>query len=438
MSTDTSSDESNKALDHFNSGNTLYAQQRYQESITEYSNAIQLNNSMPQFFYNRGIAYHDIKQWNEAIEDFSQSLKLDPKKAAAYTMRGNCFKQLGNYEEAVKDYTNAIELQPNYKNALLGRALCYDRLSKYKDAVDDYSKVIELEKSNPSFSWFYNRGVDYMELEKYKEAIQDFSKAYDLSKGSYIDAIYQRAQCYEMMKLKDCAIFDYLQVITEYSKHLQALHAVAYLFYEDRDYERACEMFGQVINLDPEDYNSHYNRGLCWMKLGKPEEAIRDFKATILVEPEFQKAYIQIARLQSKLKKYKDSIQNYTKALEFDEEPDVKATLYFERGVVYNLEKQYTEAVQDFTSCIKLDPNFVDSFYNRAVIYHHELKEFENALQDYNKVLELAPEDESVLCDRGVLYGEMGKIDLAKADLENVLKINPENNIAKELLTKFK
>ncbi len=55
---------------------------------------------------------------------------------------------------------------------------------------------------------------------------------------------------------------------------------------------------------------------------------------------------------------------------------------------------------------------------------------FEESLVDLNKVIELNPKDVRFLNNRGLLLCELKKFDQAIVDYENVIKFDPNNNIA--------
>ncbi len=61
------------------------------------------------------------------------------------------------------------------------------------------------------------------------------------------------------------------------------------------------------------------------------------------------------------------------------------------------------EKLKFYNMAIKLNPNFVDAYFNRADLYK-ELKEYHKAIQDYNKILELDPKDKDCYNNRAIVY----------------------------------
>lgn len=52
-------------------------------------------------------------QIESAIKDFDKAIELDPSLAEAYYDRGLAYSELNQYEKAIKDYDKAIELREN-------------------------------------------------------------------------------------------------------------------------------------------------------------------------------------------------------------------------------------------------------------------------------------------------------------------------------------
>jgi len=65
-------------------------------------------------YSNRGAAYANKKQYDEAISDYNKAIELNPGYATAYYNRAIAYANKKHYDEAVSDYNKAIELNPRY------------------------------------------------------------------------------------------------------------------------------------------------------------------------------------------------------------------------------------------------------------------------------------------------------------------------------------
>jgi tetratricopeptide (TPR) repeat protein len=64
------------------------------------------------------------------------------------------------------------------------------------------------------------------------------------------------------------------------------------------------------------------------------------------------------------------------------------------------------------------------AYNNRGVLYKDQQK-YELALADYNKAIELNPNDAKAYYNRGNLYSDQQKYELALADYNKAIELNP-------------
>ena len=86
----------------------------------------------------------------------------------------------------------------------------------------------------------------------------------------------------------------------------------------------------------------------------------------------------------------------------------------------------YRDSIDDYSAVLKLNHGDAYALNGRAAsrIY---LNEFENALDDLNEALVILPTYVDALLNRGVVYNNMGNLDLAKNDFHSVVELEPEN-----------
>jgi Tfp pilus assembly protein PilF len=66
----------------------------------------------PKFYNNRGIAYGEKGQYDQAISDFNKAIEINPRYVKAYNNRGIIYRLKGQYEQAISDFNKAIEINP--------------------------------------------------------------------------------------------------------------------------------------------------------------------------------------------------------------------------------------------------------------------------------------------------------------------------------------
>ena len=92
----------------------------------------------------RGIVFALAGLYEQAITEFNKAIELDPEYAEAYNNRGNAYWNKGNFDRAIADYDKAIELDPEYAEAYSNRGFVYYLKGELTKAISDLEKCLEL------------------------------------------------------------------------------------------------------------------------------------------------------------------------------------------------------------------------------------------------------------------------------------------------------
>ncbi|MEH1931679.1 tetratricopeptide repeat protein [Nostoc sp.] len=82
-----------------------------------------------------------------------------------------------------------------------------------------------------------------------------------------------------------------------------------------------------------------------------------------------------------------------------------------------------TEA--DYTKAITINPQDAEAYYNRGNLYSDQ-KKWELALADFTKAIAINPQDAEAYVHRGNIYSDQKKWELALADYNKAIAINPQ------------
>ena len=259
--------------DYLRRGNRHYDAGEYDDAITDYNQAIDLDSNIAAAYYNRGVAYTKLGKYAEAIADYDQAITLDPQDAAAYNNRGIAYRNLGKYAEAIADYDQAITLDPKYAAAYNNRGYAYDDLGKYAEAIADYTQAIALDPKDAGA--YNNRGYAYDDLGKYAEAIADYDQAIALD-PKYARAYNNRGIAYRNLGKYAEAIADYTQAIALDPKNAAAYHNRGITYNQLEQYSAAVEDFTKAIELAPTTAAYYINRAEAYRALGQEDNAEAD------------------------------------------------------------------------------------------------------------------------------------------------------------------
>ncbi len=88
----------------------------------------------------RGVVYFEKGQYDDAISDYTKALEINPRYAVAFNNRGNAYQGKGQYDQAISDYNKALEINPRFALAYYNRGLAYARKGQHDQAISDYNK----------------------------------------------------------------------------------------------------------------------------------------------------------------------------------------------------------------------------------------------------------------------------------------------------------
>ncbi len=283
--------------------------------------------------------------YDEAITNFDKAIELNPKNSIFYYNRGRAKSASGKDKAAIADYDTAIQLNSGAVYVYIARGNAKQALGDYEGAIADLDRITQLY---PEHADLYNiRGVWNANSGDFKEAIFDFSRAIEINPG-HADAYKERAH----------AKFKLAESKTGQGDITGTLQL----------YQSAMEDCTQAIWLTPKDADVYDNRGWAYFHLGKAEtdrghiekaadlyeKAIEDYTQAIKLNVEHPHAYRNRANAKFRLGNYEAVIIDLDKAIEMNPK---NAKYYYDRGRAKEVLGQKEAAKADFQKARELDPD---------------------------------------------------------------------------------
>ena len=155
--------------------------------------------------------------------------------------------------------------------------------------------------------------------------------------------------------------------------------------------------YTNAIELDPDNAQVYYKRGMAYSRLGYCSLGIKDFSMAIKLNPKYAEAY-------------------------------------FQRGEIYHFPSSQKNlrnsdlAIKDYSKAIELKPSLAQAYFFRGSEYIEKDK-FDLAIADYNKVIELNPDGylSGAYYGRGQSFGFIGNYQNAVDDLKESLRLDTMN-----------
>lgn len=133
---------------------------RYDDAITSFEKALQINPRYTEALLNLSILYNDMGEYNKAKKLVEQSKKdasktktaIDPfirsKLANKHAEVGDWYRGVGAYDQAIEEYRKALEMEDRYVDIRTKMAVCQRESGRLKEALAELQRAV---KDNPKF-----------------------------------------------------------------------------------------------------------------------------------------------------------------------------------------------------------------------------------------------------------------------------------------------
>jgi tetratricopeptide (TPR) repeat protein len=135
-------------------GHALALENRLDEAIADYTQAIKVNPGLMDAYYDRGVARAKKADFDGALADFNKAVELNPNYAVAYYNRGHVKYFQGDLTGAMTDLNQAITLDPNKPNSHFIRGLIRTVNDDREGAASDFEQSVNSGNPDASF-WLW-------------------------------------------------------------------------------------------------------------------------------------------------------------------------------------------------------------------------------------------------------------------------------------------
>lgn len=352
--------------------NLLLQIQAYREAGKRYFKNKDYENAK-RFFNNILVLDKEDKEAREIIAECDRRLREQAEKIKADEIdriqklfeEGIINYQLGNFEQAIAKLTECLKLSPDNKYV-------QEYLDLAKKALW-VKREEELDIRSPFFNMINNmikRGMDFFRAKDYEKSIEVWKSILFIFPLNRVAREYI-VQCSRFInpRLFSYFISEHIEDGKKYLKQGLQKHAL-------NEFELVKKLFPRYEGIDAliasarpagekrtaEDLrriNLHYNEGLAFYNAQKYDEAIRSWEKVLQIDPQYQKAILNINKV--------NHILNYDAIREKREQSasrEKEINEYYLTGLKYYNSGDLQNAIKMWEQVLRLDPGNVKARNN--------------------------------------------------------------------------
>ncbi|KAK2578725.1 hypothetical protein KPH14_007801 [Odynerus spinipes] len=327
---------------HLEMGRDFLVHGQLQDALSHYHAAIEGDPNNYLAYYNRGMVYLALGKAKFAILDLDKVLELKPDFTAARLQRGNVLFKQANFDLAETNYREVLAMEPHNEEAMnmlhrsssLKRVVEYAkdmvRNGEYETAIQQITQIIEACPWSSELREL--RAECYVALGDYMSAISDIRSTTKLltdnTEGYFklSSMLYRLGQVEESLKeIRECLKLDpeHKQCFPFYKK----VKKVARLLENAENAEEAndpksCIQYAEsVLSLEPTMANVRFTAlqllCRCYTADSQPARAISSCQDALKIRRE-PAILCDSAEAYLANELYDDAIRDYKEALEMD------------------------------------------------------------------------------------------------------------------------
>ncbi len=202
-----------------------------------------------------GIQAIQEENYEKAAELFNKAIEENPEESIGFINFGNLLASMNENERAERFFQKAITLDEKAATAFYSLANLYYNTERFEEAAKFYEKAITNGIEGPDA--YFMLGKSFQKIDQTKLALPYLQRAYELDETQDI------------------------QIKLTYGIALASLEM----------FDIAEPIFKEILELDPENADAHYNMGVLYaVSTSDTESALKHLKAAFTIQPNYDQA----------------------------------------------------------------------------------------------------------------------------------------------------
>jgi tetratricopeptide (TPR) repeat protein len=289
-------------------------QERYPQAIALYRKAQALNPDMPALRMNLGLALFKSGDMKGAIREFDPLLRqAEPASPDAQRLRillGVAHYGLGEYAAAVPILQQAMRRDPQNLPYRLVLAQSCLRAKQYQCVLDTYHEILLLNAESAEADMLAGEALD--EMRDHAGAVAQFEaavKADPKQPGVHFGLGYLLWTASQYNE----AAQQFQAELDNNPDNVQALVYLADTNIRLNHFDVARPLLEKAVRLDSTFAMTHLEMGIVASQSGEKQQALREFREAVTLDPGDVQAHWRLARLYQAMGRKQDANDQFSK-----------------------------------------------------------------------------------------------------------------------------
>lgn len=276
---------------------------------------------------------------------------------------------------------------------------------------------------------YINRARWYLANQQVGNAIRDINSALSLD-GKNVDALLVLADIYYALGDQDNILLTLNKATEIAPMDSRPIIKLAELSFLQGNVNMSNAYIDKALELNNINPQAYYMRGVICMSKNDTVQALKQFMKARNQDDSFIDPVKQIAAIYA-AQRNPVARDFYNLAIEM--EPDNLASYY--DLALYLQDNGYPEKALEIydTLNVKMPGNY-QILFNKGYVNLVYLFEYDKAIENFDKALEIDPKSVDALLNKGVAYEQKGNFKQAKSIYLQILKVNPNYQLAIDAL----
>ena len=262
-------------------------------AISGFREALRKDPNLYGAWQDLGLAYVRLNRWSEAVEAFAELSKRQQGSVEAAYLHGLALYNARKITEAEGEARRALRLNPGFADAhvLLGIILA-SKVASYYEALESLNQAVALAPSNFDAVFYLGR-VQYL-LRDYANSNKSLQLALQLNPKS-VETRFFVGTVLEALGESDQALVHYQQIVELDQKSFYGQLGLGALLVKQGKLDEAVTALSNALLLNKDSFEANWNLGRAYTLLEKHAMALNYLEAAVTLQPDRTDARYQLA-----------------------------------------------------------------------------------------------------------------------------------------------